>query len=549
MRRTWPAAVVCLLVVHAHVAADPSPEIALLYTEAAYEALLAGELAQAERLAAVARELDEDSSDTHYVCGLVASWRRETTREAIRYAELAVRLDRWRRFTGFHGAVFLAGLYNRVGDHAAASDLLASTPGIPAVSEQTLADSYYEHLLARAALGRIAGPDDLLMAARDRFPDDPRFFRLLLEMEPYPSPDHRLEIERLLDRAAAGSANRLIEELIYDYALRATTAPEREWAREHLVRTQWSDPRLALLVDGDRAAIETFLVRDGFSDFDVYRELIRRTSDDGRDALLRAADRYNGESYRYVTRDGFWNERLTVQGGAVIRWDRDHDQDGVAELSVTFGTATPEEVVLRGDTTARLRYAQYPFLGAGEIAGNSGIERFVLRPRSVEFRVTAALPPEGPRFSSEVQLKPSVRTISRAELAAAAVTIEQVRADGTIAERMYLHEGQTRQLLRDERGDGRWDRYVRYDRGVPVAGVRDLTGDGSFEAAEGYRDGRLVALAVDTTGDGIPDVFEYDETESVREWDLNGDGLIDAREFRIWTDSVTREFPVIERLR
>ena len=549
MRRASPVAVVCLLVVHAHAAADPSPEMALLYTDAAYEALLAGELERAARLATVAREFDEASSDALYVSGLMAASRQETTGAAIGYAELAVDRDTWRRFTAAHGAVLLASLHNRTGNHESAAELLASTPRTPAMSAETLADSYYEHLLARSSLGRIADPDDLLAPARDRFPDDPRFFRFLLEMERFPSLEYRLEIERLLAQPAATDANPVIDELVYEYARRAPVAGERHWARQELERRQWHDARLALLFEDDRASLEAFLIRGGFSDFGVYRELAHRMTGEARDALLRGAGRYDGESYVDTGRDGYWNERLLVEQGAVVRWDRDQDQDGVVEVSVVFGPLEPETVVLRDSSTLRLSYGQYPFVSHGEISGESGVERFVLRPRAVELRIMVSLPSDGPRFDSDVLLSPSIRPISRPELTGAAITIDRVRPDGTITERIYQHEGLARQVLRDDTGDGKWDRLLLFDHGEAVVGVRDLTGDGSFEVAEGYRDGRLVALAIDTNGDGVPDVFEHDEAVSTREWDLNGDGRIDAREFRIWTDSVVREFPVTERLR
>ncbi|MFW5784454.1 MAG: hypothetical protein ACOCY8_08055, partial [Spirochaetota bacterium] len=76
-----------------------------------------------------------------------------------------------------------------------------------------------------------------------------------------------------------------------------------------------------------------------------------------------------------------------------------------------------------------------------------------------------------------------------------------------------------------------------------------LDGDGYYEVAEGYRNGRLVALAVDSDDDGEPEVFEREAGVPVREWDINGDGVIDVREFSWWTDEVIREFPLAEQRR
>ncbi len=555
MNWTRRAALVCLLAAHVHVAADPSPDIAALYVEAAYEAFQSGELDRTMQLALIALEFDEESSDAGYLAASAAALRRETTREAIARARLSLELGNWRRFDAESAAVLLGGLYNRVGAFESAAGLLAGTvPGV-AAGEAPRARWHYEYARALTALGRLTEADALISVARDLFPDDPRFFWFLLRAEPYPSTEYRREIERLRMRSPAGERRPQhgpgLEDLLYLYARQAPTAGEREWAREELERLGFRDPRVALLhlPDDPQGAVDLFLSRDGFADHATYREILLGTTGASHARILDAAADFSGSSYVDPNGDGWWTERLSVEQGMIVRWERDQNRDGIVELSLEFDARAPRSLeAVRDDEHLRLVYGQYPYLESGEIADEHDTVRFVVRPRAVAVAAVSGLAADGPRFDSDVSLMPVVGSIDQDELRRASVRVDTVRPDGSVAQRIYLRDGSTHRVLRDELGDGSWDRLLLYDGEVPTAGVRDLTGDGYFEVVEGYREGRLVALAIDTTGDGAADVFERHEEVPAREWDLNGDGRIDAREFRIWSESVIREFPAEERL-
>lgn len=553
MRRAWRLAVLCLVLSPSMWAADePSTGIAALYREAAYDAYLESRDARSSELIEIALEFDPSVSDSHYVRSLIAARDRERTIEAIAAAEEAIERSDWRRFTPFHGRVMLARLYNLVGSYERAADVLARAVELPELSPGLLSDYYYERSVALDRLGRVPERDEALELARDRFPDEARFFRLLLRAEPFPSTDYRLEIERLLNAVDSPTSRPDLNELLYEYAVSAPTPAEKSWARRRLEERGWDDPAIALLraEDDSQAALEAFSEHEGLSDYDVFRDLLRVIGGSGRATLRAAASEFDGVSLSDGNRDGVWDERIHVQAGLITRWELDRNQDGRVELEVAFNERHPRSVVRRdGGSMLVVRYGQYPFVTEAEITTEGGRELFVLRPRSLRLEAVQSLSPAGPTFGSEISLNDELRPVSRRQLMATAVRIDVLDDGEMVLERTYIQGGPLRRTYRDGDADGRWDHLLLNDGGVPESGVRDLDADGYYEVAEGYRGGRLVALAVDADDDGVPEVFEREEGYSVREWDLNDDGVIDVREFLDWTESVIREFPLAEQER
>jgi hypothetical protein len=400
------------------------------------------------------------------------------------------------------------------------------------------------------AAGDAAEQDTLLRRALDRFPDDPRFLLYLVRSEPYPSLEYRNRIARLL-RVSADDP--VLGEVVFEYGLRAPTGSERRWAIRVLEDLSWADPIRVVLraeLEGEadeRAALDEFFAADGFRSYDAYLQLDAGLPPDLREELRAAAREYTGTSTTDPDRDGLWNERVTVTSGVVERWERDLNQDGITELAVYAVDGEPvqaSQASAFGTTT--VFYDQYPYVASAEVATIGGSERFTLRPRAVRFP-TLAYGESGTAFDLETAVPSRVRQLSASELISASVRQDDIRHDGTISERRYLESGIVREIQRDEDGDGVWDRLLLTDGGVPRTGVRDLDADGYYEVAEGYRGGRLVALAVDDDHDGVPEVFERSGEISVREWDLNEDGVIDVEEFDLWTGSVIREFPFAEQ--
>lgn len=533
--------------------ADPSPEIARLYTTAAYEALLAGDDGRARALVSVGLEFDATSSDLRYVAALARGSARETVWMAIEDASAAVADATWRQFTPTHGAVTLAALLNRTGRHDEALATLGRVERDPRVPPNLIRAFYHESLRALSERGTFAELDELLTSAMDRFPDDPALFHYRLMREPFPSEEYRLEIERLMTTAsptfrpyAAISPRRSLDEVILEYGRRAPTAAERAWALDSLRDRGWSDPRIVFLEPSVSAStVSRFVELGGLANLSVLRELAGVADREQRARLEADARGFSGTALVDRNRDGVWDERVTVESGLITRWERDRNQDGRHEVDTRLGPRGPIEVVIGESDRITVRYGRYPYVESTTRAVDAGTERFVMRPRAMRLDVFSDLAPDGARYGPTPELVQSVRVPRLPELIEAAVQIELRNAEGAFVERSYVLDSVRRAVERDGSGDGEPDHFLVTNGGLAVAGVRDLDADGRFEIAEGYRNGRLVALAVDSDDDGAPDVFERGAVESIREWDLDGDGAIDVREFGIWTESVMQEFPFL----
>lgn len=557
MRRVWRAAAICLLALVAGPSArsayatEASGEIASLYVKAASEALADGLVDRAARLVAIAREFDPGSSDALFLAATIERGNPAGVRTALQLAALAIESDAWVRYTRLHAMVLRASLQNRTGAHDAAASELAEAVVTPDIPSSLLSDYYYERVAALHALDLARERDALLRVARDRFPDQARFYWFTLQAEPSPSREYRRDIEHLID---VGDGNRSVlfpsvEEIVFVYGERAPTPAERAWAVEQLDAMQWAHPALALLLVRDDAAgsVDRYLGSGGLRDFGVYRALrdAVRESDELASRLGDAAAVFTGSSVIDPQRDGVANERIVVESGRVTRWDVDADQDGRPEIRVDFDERAPRTLVLgHADGERTVRYGQYPFVDEVTVPVEAGRERYVLRHRSVRLESVVALPDAGPIFGSDLRPARPVRVPAVSQLVAAAVRIDLVGQDGVVLERSHLSGGSRREVQRDTDRDGAWDHLILTDGGFATRGLRDLDGDGYFEVAEGYRNGSLVALAVDSDDDGMPDVFEQTPGVPVREWDLNEDGRIDVREFAWWTESVLTEFPL-----
>jgi hypothetical protein len=84
---------------------------------------------------------------------------------------------------------------------------------------------------------------------------------------------------------------------------------------------------------------------------------------------------------------------------------------------------------------------------------------------------------------------------------------------------------------------------IMFQDGKFSYGLRDLDRDGTFDVREYYdEDGKLGSVIVDTTGDGKPDYTESFFPDIVNEWDIDGDGILDAREVRRAGDTRSRSY-------
>jgi hypothetical protein len=385
---------------------------------------------------------------------------------------------------------------------------------------------------------------------RRQFPDDARFVLLELELEPSPSFRYRRELDRLL---RAGLHDRSMQAAILRYALTAPIPSERLWAFETYLNIDGQDPAIVLAVAGfgNSDPVETFVRVDGYGRRDVLLDLIERlrsAEEAGPLAqILDDAGQFSGISVSDSDGDGFWEVRVTINQGSVERWETDADQNGINEVEVVLLAGEPvQATVEQREGMVVADYESYPFVRTVTVPLATGSRRYVLLPFAVRAPILRELPVGGPRLESPLELPAGFVGLDLGAVLLATASLQERDADGRIVEHRTLDNGIVVRSSRDTNGDGAMDHLVIYRSGLPVTALRDIDGDGYFEVAEAYVHGRVSMLVVDEDDDGTPDVTEYARDGGEREWDLDQDGVIDVREFGIWTESVRRQFRFLE---
>jgi tetratricopeptide (TPR) repeat protein len=542
-----------LIAISTAATATPAPVIAELYVAEGLAALASGTFEQASSLAERALEFDALSSDALALRARASMHEQPNTLMAVEDLEQALALQRFSQSSPIQAAISLASLYNRVREWERSRVLLEGLELPPGLPWERRADLSLEYIRALYGLSMFREGDSALSQARELHPNDARLFKLSLTRESVPSLDYRRELDRLI-AAAEGPVDfeqrpqrQALGELILSYGLHAPTTLEREWAAQEYLRLEFEDPLVSVLFlpeSRERAS-------DLFSRFNGSASLLtieRFLAHDSIDLIEGELDSFSGFARLDENRDGFWELEYQVMDGMVSRVARDLNQDGLAEVSVFFeGGEVAGARVESPLGSFELSFQLYPFVHQFSVETEEGEERFVLRPRSTVSRLLREVPLSGPRLAQLPQLVDGIRVPDVAEARTQAVRIDRFDELGRRYERTYQAGGSMVLVARDENRDGEFDSLTIQSGGLATQRVRDIDYDGYFETVEDFRSGRRVAMAIDEDDDGFPEVVEYDRGTTIREWDLNQDGRIDVREFLNWTDSVIREFPLLEQ--
>lgn len=551
MKRLLVAGLVCLAATSA-VGQSSDSSIAALYVEAAIEASVRGDYAAARELVSTGIEFGSGLSDVYHVDSFLLAVSGDRA-AALEQAETARELASWDLVSPTAGAGLHLLLLVQMLRADEAAQLALGAPSLPADESGELRALYWAQLTALRAAGLWSEYESLLLRALDRFPDSPRFLWLTIQDDRLAGVETRRRLERLLGEESVDGLwlerpfwIPTLEDAVHEFALRSEFRGDREWAAETLRERAWEDQRLALLIaDTDSgAAVRLVEQSDESLNIDLAQALLATLPAESRARLERFLSEFTGTAFRDVNGDSYPDEYLEAELGRVREFSRDRNQDGDPELLVQIAEGSPvlAELAINGQLH-RARYGQYPFLQAVDVEVEGGLERFEVRPRTLRLELVAFDGGEPFAVGSGTRLVENPRILATGELVRGAVQSSIVSGSGVEIERRYHEAGEIVRIMRDEDEDGVWDRLMTTTGGRPDTGIRDTDADGYFEIAEGYRNGRLVALAIDSDRDGIPEYFEQRSGLPEREWDLNGDGSIDVREFDWWTDRVIREFP------
>ena len=546
-RRRLTGVVLMVVLLTGAVTADTTSlnrQIATLFTEVINESTDPG---TALELVNDALEFNPQSSDALLLRAYINRNAQDRTISAVADLEQALSINRFSTIDDLQAIVLLAELRARTGEWAAARSLVQDADlNRPETDPDIRARALF--VLARALfeLDEGAEADRVTSNARNLFPDDPRFFLLELERDDIPGFRYRRELERLF---RTNGADPSYLAALLRYAVTAPTPAEQEWAAHAYLNHGGANPLIsfALARSSDTDYVEVFESLGGYSRRDVYQLLLTASSDDEANRLRDAASEFSGISHDDENNDGFWEERVTVSAGFVVRWEVDRNQDGVPEIVVHLADGEPvRAIVLQNDIPVTVVYDKYPACGLVEYPNGTGATRHILVPYSLTVRVPEELPPGPLGLESAIRVSNSFRGVDLEAASRASSSIHELDSSGIAGESRSYADGALVRVSRDRNGDGSPDELVVYANGLPSRALRDIDFDGYFELAVSYVEGREAASVVDEDDNGVPDATEVNTDLGIREWDLDQDGTIDVVEFGIWTDSIVTTFPLLQ---
>jgi tetratricopeptide (TPR) repeat protein len=503
----------------------------------------AGDWKGAASLLEEARAHDGADSDIRYLSALAARENGADVDEALGQLDAAFASGNFSDCDEAEARILAAGLLiNERRWSEALAVLPKAAPGSSLEPRRRLARA--EAFLGLGAETMYASE---LGEAMRRYPDDPSFPRLLFtRLSPSrPSEAQRPLVELALSRIARYAASD--PELP---VLAAPFMPDRGPA---------SDAILAYRAMGGRSAAATLLALDyGMIDEakaasellsgafetrlgDLRRALELARSDAGREAVASALAAYSGKIYSDYDGDGVDEATMEVAKGLALSFSLDGDQNGAAELEVSFADGLPASAAAREKgASLSLAYAAYPVLARATVEEDGSTSAFDLEAGALSYSPVSMSPIAGSGRSAIYlpeptgESAPTERAIVASALRRSAETKEGV-------ETLFLDKGVPER--REFRVGGRLVSVLSYRLGRPESEKADMDGDGRFETLRRYDSaGKPASAAVDADGDGI---FEYREEASFpfrKEWDLDANGSIDAVQYELPGGAIRCEY-------
>ncbi len=487
--------------------------LAAVYRDEARNLFQSDQSKQALEMMLISLQYDSRHSDGHYELGTHFIEHQSSREIGILYLLKALQND------SFQFGSYGEALYRVVREllNLGYSETASATLEQFRLGELGQADLYA--VRARLALekGELREAERLAEQGLDRFPDDSRFFTILLERGGQPAfrESRWIERERSSDSDYLAALLRYIEVIGDDGRRRALV--------EDYLSLGGEDPRVFLSgIDAGLSIsmmLSGFLERGGAEDSVLLRHmafvLVEHGQEDLIAELLEPLNQYSGMLYGGYSESGFYTEAIEFVAGRPVRYNA-HPR-GVAAAQVSFALEAdglPSHVEFqRGGRRIRMRYADYPVAAQvdfGPAAFAAPRQSYLIIPDRVR-RATLRFPEGGDQGSPWPLRLPLPEPDDEEVWELDAQQIQQhsyrlVESDPE-SERVLsvsdLFNGVPLRKVVDESGDGRID-YIRlYVDGVLVRAVRDLNSDGFFEQVELYDAGEFVATAVDENSSGM----------------------------------------------
>jgi hypothetical protein len=534
----------------------------------------AGEGRWPEALSALERAADfaDLSSDLSFLLALARSHEGKSRQAVLEALERAIEANRWGRYTPVRARLLEAEQLIALRGYSAALAALDQVPDSADASALRLAA--LKGLCAAAAVPPAAEFRRRMIEALDRYPRDPRPLRIFFDYA--------------RNRDPAGGDQPLMETVLRRLPFVLETDPDLAWMAAPFIRDTEEARRLVaayraggygparnghfrpspasiaaalnLGLIGDEAAAEELFAPDAALVID--KDLIIEVSDllrseAGRKRFAEKLLAFSGTITADDDRDGYPESRAGYANGTLREYGYDADQDGVAELVVSFDSgggpqwaeqAMPAEWTMPGMAAERpaalILWERYPSVLRAELEGSV----FIPRPGDFQFAPFRFIELAGGGGYSGLPFprrEDSAPRLTERTLVSFSITIQRPSAefDGAM-EWIDIDRGVPLRAV--EILNGQPVSVTEFIKGRPVSQRLDLDLDGRMETLRRFRSleydaenplgykKTVESSESDWNGDGVYETAEtYREDGSVLYfWDMDGDGIREYSESR-----------------
>jgi tetratricopeptide (TPR) repeat protein len=526
--------------------------IARLYFEEGRNFQAAGARAEALELLETALRFRPEYSDALFLKSKILAEKPENRREASELARAAIKAASWEAYDLWEGTLHLCGLLAQLRRYREVLFLLngSKRPGPRSVKEYELLLRCHQGLDDKKNLNTV------LQAALEAFPEELFFLETYFRVSDPLRPETVRHFE-LVKRYAQWYLP-----AIAAYILRAGDS-------DGVLKLAWDyfhaggeDPAVSCLliekglVDPARE-MERFTAFGGLSRMDLLRKIASALRVQHPRLLADALAAFSGQVVFDRDRDGIPEENFFIKEGKPSLWKIDEDQDGLDEIAIEFSeNGLPSQVgYLTHTSTMTLNYAEYPYIGESlyhdesrDMKESRTLRARVL-PGNLAVPIVLGIPPAASVGVPwlDYRLNRSLASFSRERVENSAYMYEERNSlEPEYVQEVFLENGKVQQIdiKYMEKTPNVIVHRLLFEKGRFSYGLRDIDRDGNFDLREFFEDGKLMRLSLDTTGDGKEDYTESFFPDIVKEWDIDGDGVVDAREARGGDGLTRRSYPI-----
>jgi hypothetical protein len=548
-RRSAPLAILSLALICLGLRgalAQGLPSVARALLDEARQSAGLGDWSAAYSLLTDAREAEPANSDVLYLRALASMRQGLPLGEALGDLNAALAAGRYSYYSTRDVSTLKAELLLR--ERKWREALAALGPPSPEAG----VDPAYRLARAKAFAGLRDGAAFAaeISASLDRFPDNPAFPRLFIERS-----------GSLPPMAGARAIGAAIAKRLPAYAdsdpelsvLAAPLLPDISAKRDVVLAFRASgkkSPAATLraleygIIGEADAAAELLSGSESVSLRDLSSLLSLSGSPAGRDAVTKAILAWSGRLEVDFDGDGVAESSFGLAQGLVTDWESQSAQDGVMDLSASFAGGIPVRAsVSRDGLKVDIAYSSFPSVSAISFTDRDEKRGYYFGPDAFSFAPLSMKAFAGSGRDAIMFPYPAPAP-EIGELACASAALSASVEKGSTRTVTILDKGVPLSATSYE--GGRAVSVTTYSRGSPSIERVDSDGDGRFETELRFAPDSGSAgpswMRLDSDGDGV---FEYREQLAFpfrKEWDYDGDGLVDAAQFQLPDGSVQEDF-------